>query len=103
MKKKNYLEAIKSFEKSINLNSEFFPSSYHLAITYEETGNYNLAIEVYEKLIKSYNVASLNLGLVYNNLAALNLEIGNAESALDFLHKAILLNKNNFRIFSRFL
>ena len=73
--KKNYLEAIKSFEKSINLNSEFFPSSYHLAITYEETGNYNLAIEVYEKLIKSYNVASLNLGLVYNNLGNLYLNI----------------------------
>ena len=41
--------------------------------------------------------------IVYNNLAALNLEIGNVDEALDFLYKSTELNKNNLRIFSRFL
>ena len=98
--KKNYLEAIKSFEKSINLNSEFFPSSYHLAITYEETGNYNLAIEVYEKLIKSYNVASLNLGLVYNNLGNLYLNIKKFDLAYKYYLKSIRLLPEKSKVYN---
>jgi predicted O-linked N-acetylglucosamine transferase (SPINDLY family) len=98
--KKNYLEAIKSFKKSSNLNSEFFPSLYHLAITYEETENYNLAIEIYEKLIKSYNDASLNLGLVYNNLGNLYHNIKKLDLAYKFYLKSIHLLPERSKVYN---
>jgi protein O-GlcNAc transferase len=74
--------------------------------TLNNLGNIFLKLKDYKSSEKYFSESLNYIGdksLVYNNLAALNLEIGNAESALDFLHKAILLNKNNFRIFSRFL
>lgn len=98
--KKNYLEAIKSFKKSINLNSEFFPSRYHLAITYEETENYNLAIEIYEKLIKSSNVASLNLGHIYNNLGNLYLNIKKFDLAYKYYLKSINLLPEKSKVYN---
>jgi predicted O-linked N-acetylglucosamine transferase (SPINDLY family) len=74
--------------------------------TLNNLGNIYLKLKDYQSAQK-YFTDSLNYigdkSIVYNNLAALNLEIGNVDEALDFLYKATELNKSNLRIFSRFL
>jgi len=92
--------AILNYNKaqSININ--------RLNNTLNNLGNIFLKLKDYESAQK-YFTNSLNYigdkSIVYNNLAALNLEIGNVDEALDFLYKAIEFNKSNLRIFSRFL
>ena len=92
--------AILNYNKaqSININK--------LNNTLNNLGNIFLKLKDYQSAQK-YFTESLNCigdkSIIYNNLAALNLEIGNVDEAFDFLYKAIELNKSNLRIFSRFL
>jgi predicted O-linked N-acetylglucosamine transferase (SPINDLY family) len=92
--------AILNYNKAQSININRFNN------TLNNLGNIFLKLKDY-KSAEKYFIESLNYigdkSLVYNNLAVLNLEISNVEVALDFLHKAIILNKNNLRIFSRFL
>ena len=96
----NFNLAILNYNKaqSININK--------LNNTLNNLGNIFLKLKDYQSAQK-YFIDSLNYigdkSIVYNNLAALNLEIGNVDEALDFLYKATELNKGNLRIFSRFL
>jgi len=96
----NFNLAIINYNKaqSININ--------RLNNTLNNLGNIFLKLKDYQSAQK-YFTNSLNYigdkSIVYNNLAALNLEIGNVDEALDFLYKATESNKSNLRIFSRFL
>jgi predicted O-linked N-acetylglucosamine transferase (SPINDLY family) len=96
----NYNLAILNYNKAQSININRFNN------TLNNLANIFLKLKDY-KSAKKYFTESLNYigdkSIVYNNLAVLNLEIGNVEEALDFLHKAIDLNKTNLRIFSRFL
>ena len=92
--------AILNYNKaqSININ--------RLNNTLNNLGNIFLKLKDYQSAQKYFTNSLSYIGdksIVYNNLAALNLEIGNVDEALDFLYKAIELNKSNLRIFSRFL
>jgi predicted O-linked N-acetylglucosamine transferase (SPINDLY family) len=96
----NFNLAILNYNKaqSININK--------LNNTLNNLGNIFLKLKDYQSAHKYFNDSLNYIGdksIVYNNLAALNLEIGNVDEALDFLYKAIELNKSNLRIFSRFL
>jgi len=92
--------AILNYNKAQSININRFNN------TLNNLGNIFLKLKDY-KSAQKYFTESLNYcgdkSIIYNNLAVLNLEIGNIEDALDFLYKAIALNKNNLRIFSRFL
>jgi len=92
--------AILNYNKAQYININRFNN------TLNNLGNIFLKLKDY-KTAEKYFIESLNYigdkSFVYNNLAVLNLEIGNVESALDFLYKAITLNNSNLRIFSRFL
>ena len=92
--------AILNYNKAQSININRFNH------TLNNLGNIFLKLKDY-KTAEKYFIESLNYigdkSFVYNNLAVLNLEIGNVESALDFLYKAITLNNSNLRIFSRFL
>jgi predicted O-linked N-acetylglucosamine transferase (SPINDLY family) len=92
--------AILNYNKAQSININRFNN------TLNNLGNIFLKLKDY-KTAEKYFIESLNYigdkSFVYNNLAVLNLEIGNVESALDFLYKAITLNNSNLRIFSRFL
>jgi predicted O-linked N-acetylglucosamine transferase (SPINDLY family) len=96
----NFNLAILNYNKAQSININRFNN------TLNNLGNIFLKLKDY-KSAKKYFTESLNYigdkSIVYNNLAVLNLEIGNVEEALVFLHKAIELNKTNLRIFSRFL
>jgi predicted O-linked N-acetylglucosamine transferase (SPINDLY family) len=92
--------AILNYNKaqSININ--------RLNNTLNNLGNVFLKLKDYQSAQKYFTDSLDYIGdksIVYNNLAALNLEIGNVDEALDFLYQAIELNKSNLRIFSRFL
>lgn len=92
--------AILNYNKAQSLNIN------RLNNTLNNLGNIFLKLKDY-KSAQIHFTDSLNYfgdkSIVYNNLAVLNLEIGNVDEALDYLHKAIELNKNNLRIFSRLL
>ena len=92
--------AILNYNKAQSININRFNN------TLNNLGNIFLKLKDY-KTAEKYFIESLNYigdkSFVYNNLAVLNLEIGNVEPALDFLYKAITLNNSNLRIFSRFL
>lgn len=92
--------AILNYNKAQSININRFNN------TLNNLGNIFLKLKDY-KTAEKYFIESLNYigdkSFVYNNLAVLNLEIGNVELALDFLYKAITLNNSNLRIFSRFL
>ena len=96
----NFNLAILNYNKAQSININRFNN------TLNNLGNIFLKLKDY-KSAKKYFTESLNYigdkSIVYNNLAVLNLEIGNVEEALVFLHKSIELNKTNLRIFSRFL
>lgn len=96
----DFNNAIINYHKAQSININRFNN------TLNNLGNIFLKLKNY-KSAEQYFIESLNYigdkSLVYNNLAVLNLEINNLEIALDFLHKAITLNKNNLKIFSRFL
>lgn len=92
--------AILNYNKaqSVNIN--------RLNNTLNNLGNIYLKLKDYKSAQKCF-MDSLNYigdkSIVYNNLAVLNLEIGNVDDALNFLYKAVELNKSNLRIYSRFL
>jgi len=92
--------AILNYNKAQSININRFNH------TLNNLGNIFLKLKDY-KTAEKYFIESLNYigdkSFAYNNLAVLNLEIGNVDSALDFLYKAITLNNSNLRIFSRFL
>lgn len=86
--KKNYTEAILSFKKAIFQEPNFFPAQHHLAMTYEVIGNYSLAIDIYQKLIKN-NIGRFNLGIIYNNIGNVYFNIKNFNLAYNYFLKAL--------------
>ena len=79
---------------------------YKFNNTLNNLGNIFLKLKKYDQSEK-YFLNALNYQgnaqVIYNNLAVLYLEILNVDKAYYFLEKAINLDKNNTKIFSRFI
>lgn len=92
--------AILNYNKAQSININRFNN------TLNNLGNIYLKLKDFASAEKYFTQSLDYMGdksYVFNNLAALHLEIGNVDVALDFLYRAISLNKNDLRIFSRFL
>ncbi|MEM4380449.1 MAG: tetratricopeptide repeat protein, partial [Thermoplasmatales archaeon] len=62
---KKYKEAIENFKKALEINSEDYETKFNLAVAYFHSGNYDLAISLFEELIsEGHNDADLyfNIG-----------------------------------------
>jgi len=86
--RENYQQAIKDYDKAIDLDPKFVKTYYNRAITYDILGNYQQALKDYDKAIeldpkeaKSYN----NRGIVYGRL-------GNLPQAIKDFGKALELD-----------
>jgi tetratricopeptide (TPR) repeat protein len=79
-------EAIKSYERAINLDPDFAPSHYNLGAAFEVLGDYDKAISEYQTTIR----LSPTFYYAYNNLARLFLLRRNdPASALRLLNDAL--------------
>jgi len=98
--KKDYYKAITYFEKSYTLNNNFFPAQHHLAMTYTEIKDYNLAVATYEKLLKTNDVKYINLGVIYNNLGNVYSSLKKFDLAYNYLLKALRYSIDKSKIYN---
>ena len=82
--KKNYLESIKYYEKSKQLNLDDFHDYKTLAHAYSKKGEYNKAIQAYKS---SHYHPDFNIGLMYSKK-------GDTFNAINFYKKEIKINPN---------
>lgn len=97
-KVKDYKEAMKFYNKGIELNKKFYECSYNKGTLEHEIGEYKKAIKSF---IYPLMTDESNLKLNYNDNAYINLinkilrsinEIAREENSLDKMHKAILFH-----------
>ncbi|MDP2940627.1 MAG: tetratricopeptide repeat protein, partial [Candidatus Omnitrophota bacterium] len=81
----NSSEAIRYFQKAIELAPDFAASYYNLGVVYYAQGNLSEAIKYYQKAIE----LDPNLAQAYINLGAAYTEQGDLSEAVKFLQKAI--------------
>lgn len=93
VRKKQYEDAIKHFDKAISLNPEPNPDDYEgLGDAYRKLGKSKEAIENYKKALKinpKYDMGFNGMGLVF-------LSEGKNQEAADKFKQAIIINPNNF-------
>lgn len=117
-------QAIKMFDRAVQINPQFAEGYYNLGIMYEKLKDFRMSLVAYEKALKInpnykeaiYNAGlmclklgenegaknlflkakALNLGIAAldYNLGVVNFNIKNFESALDHLHRAIQKRKD---------
>lgn len=92
--KGEHQEAIKCYEKALEIDDAFPLALNNLAMVYYETGAYQDAVRNYERVIeidKTFFQAWLNLGLVFN-------ELGKTERALACYETAQHLNPESWQV-----
>ncbi len=88
--KKNKL-AVDYFNNALNIDPNSIEAKYYLGMYYQETGNYDKALSIYERILEKnpdYVFAIYNIG--YVNLVYLE----NFDVAIDYFTKAIDLHPN---------
>ena len=94
---KKYNEAIKNFQKDIELNPKKSQSYIYLGNIYKRIGDYKEAIKIYNNLIeldlKQYE-AHYNLGLIYNQQNNYQKSIYHFEKALNLSGNKDIVNYN---------
>ena len=86
--KKNYPEAIKLFDKSVEIKPDFWQAINNQGLAYFETNNINQSIKFFEKAISIKENAEPLLAL------ASCLRIQNLQLALELAKKALTKNPN---------
>ena len=85
---KNYLEAIKLFDKSVKIKPNFWQAINNQGLAYFEKDNINLSIKSFEKAISIQDNAEPMLGL------ATCLRIKDIDLAIQLAKKALTKNPN---------
>jgi type IV pilus biogenesis/stability protein PilW len=88
---RDFLKAIQSYQKVIEIDPTYIEAYNNLGIVYQEIGNSNKALEMYQKAIElnpQYEKA-------YNNLGILFYLKGRYEESVEAFQKAIAINPNN--------
>ena len=80
-------DAITEYKMAIWLDSLNIPAYRHLCQAYEEQGDYDSAVEIYEKLIKICEYAD-----VHSNLANILYVKGDIDRAISHFQTAVTLN-----------
>ena len=81
-------DAITEYKMAIWLDSLNIPAYKHLCLAYEEQGDYDSAVEIYEKLIKIMP----NMPDVHSNLANILYVKGDIDKAISHFQTAVTLN-----------
>lgn len=81
-------DAITEYKMAIWLDSLNIPAYRHLCLAYEEQGDYDSAVEIYEKLIKIMP----NMPDVHSNLANILYVKGDIDGAISHFQTAVTLN-----------
>ena len=87
--------AVKSFKKSVELDSKNRLAIFELGVISEQKKNYDDAIEYYTESLRIKNDSQ-----IYENLGACYIKKGNYEMAYASLTKAMLLNPNKYEIYN---
>ena len=85
---KKYLEAVKLFDRSLEIKPDFWQAINNQALAYFEKNNVNLSIKLFEKAISIENNAEPLLGL------ASSLRIKDIKLALQLAKKALAKDPN---------
>jgi len=88
---KKYIEAIKSFEKSLKLNPKNHQAVEAIGLCYGDLKDYNKAVEYFEKAVQMKPKNKLYLF----NLAVTYLQIGEYSKAKEVYQKILYIDKNN--------
>jgi len=96
IKKKDFSEAIKLYEKILNQEPENFDANLNLGSIYAQTKNFSMASELWSKAIK----INPNIPDVHNNLAMVEITLKNYDKAIEYAQNAITLNPKFFLAFN---
>ncbi|MEI7511324.1 MAG: tetratricopeptide repeat protein [Candidatus Peregrinibacteria bacterium] len=92
-----YDDARKQYEKAINLDKENNRYWNDYGMLFQDRGNYEKAIKVFEKVLKmsekSCNKDCCSLSVYYNNLGMAYKTKGENDKAIEYLKKALQINK----------
>ena len=69
-------------------------------MAYTEIKDYNLAIAIYEKLLKVNNAKDINLGVVYNNLGNAYSSLKKFDIAYNYLLKALRYSLDKSKVYN---
>ena len=94
--KKKFSEALKLYEKIIQIHPENFEANSNLGTIFAQNNNLDKAIKLWEKAIE---INPNDYG-VHNNLGLTYVRIGKNNKAIKYLEKAIKLNPNDSNSFS---
>jgi len=88
---REFLKAIQSYQKVIELDPTYIEAYNNLGIIYQEIGNFDRAFGAYQKSIE----INPQYEKGYNNLGILFYLKGRNEEALEAFQKALAINSNN--------
>lgn len=99
LKVKKNKEALRCFEKALNIDPFFADALYHAAIASFRLGNYEASRIYNEKVRDIYGDDSKHVrsALVYRNLGMISWEEGNTGKALEYFKKGASIAENFFR------
>jgi Tfp pilus assembly protein PilF len=89
--RREFLKAIQSYQKVIDLDPTYIEAYNNLGLIYQEMGDFDRAFAAYQKSIE----INPQYEKGYNNLGTLLYLKGRNEEALDSFQKALAINPNN--------
>jgi len=87
-------EAIEAYKKAIKIDKEFHASIVHLASAYLDEGKSKKASKIAQGLLKA-SKSNIDKTIAYRLLALCELEKGDSQKSLDYLHSAYTLDPTN--------
>ena len=96
-KQKNYLKAIKYFQKAIEINSEVPEGHYNLGNALLEMERYDESVKYFQKAIK----IKPDYAKSYKNLASVYYKLNYLEGAIECYKKTIEIDKNDLDVYHK--